>query len=147
MYGSPATPFVAEFIGTMNRLVSRTAGDGLVEYAGRKLPVDAAEGLPANERVLLLVRPETVDVEPATGATNRTARSIGEVASHTFLGAVTRVRIDDGDGGRGITADVSTAKAAQMAVGTRVVARFPAAGARLLSLHDEELPVVDPDDQ
>src|SRR5215467_2631650 len=66
MYGSPATPFVAEFIGTMNRLVSRIAADGLVEYAGRRLPVDAAKGLPANERVLLLVRPETVDLEPVT---------------------------------------------------------------------------------
>src|SRR5215813_12298922 len=46
MYGSPATPFVAEFIGTMNRLVSRVAADGIVEYAGRRLPVDAAKGLP-----------------------------------------------------------------------------------------------------
>ena len=31
MYGNPATPYVAEFIGTMNRLVSTVAGDGVVE--------------------------------------------------------------------------------------------------------------------
>ncbi len=63
MYGNPATPFVAEFIGTMNRLVSKVAGDGLVEHAGRVLHVDAARGLPPGERVLLLVRPETVAIE------------------------------------------------------------------------------------
>jgi putative spermidine/putrescine transport system ATP-binding protein len=147
MYGSPATPFVAEFIGTMNRLVSKVAGDGLVEYAGRKLQVDAAQGLPPNERVLLLVRPETVDLEPAPDGAEPDGTVIGEVVSHTFLGAVTRIRIDDGAGGRGITADLSTSKAARLGVGTRVIARFPADGARLLSLADEELPVIDPDDQ
>src|SRR6476620_4975988 len=57
MYGNPATPFVAEFIGTMNRLVSRVAADGVVDYAGRRLRVDAAKGLPAGEHVLCLVRP------------------------------------------------------------------------------------------
>ena len=34
MYGSPATPFVAEFIGTMNRLVATVAEDGMVDYEG-----------------------------------------------------------------------------------------------------------------
>ena len=37
MYGSPATPFVAEFIGTMNRLVATVADDGAIDYAGLRL--------------------------------------------------------------------------------------------------------------
>ena len=45
MYGNPATPYVAEFIGTMNRLVSTVAADGFVEHGGRRLRVDAAQGL------------------------------------------------------------------------------------------------------
>ena len=52
MYGGPATPFVAEFIGTMNRLASTVADDGVVEYGGPRLRVDAARGLPRGERVL-----------------------------------------------------------------------------------------------
>src|SRR6476620_9667677 len=67
MYGSPATPFVAEFIGTMNRLPSTVADDGAIDYAGLRLPVDAARGLPLGERVLCLLRPETVDVVIADG--------------------------------------------------------------------------------
>ena len=68
MYGSPATPFVAEFIGTMNRLTSTVADDGAIDYEGLRLPVDAARGLPRGERVLCLLRPETVDVAIADGA-------------------------------------------------------------------------------
>ena len=46
MYGSPATPFVAEFIGTMNRLIATVAKDGWIDYNGLLLRVDAARGLP-----------------------------------------------------------------------------------------------------
>ena len=34
MYGNPATPFVAEFIGTMNRLAATVADDGAIDYEG-----------------------------------------------------------------------------------------------------------------
>ena len=34
MYGNPATPFVAEFIGTMNRLIATVADDGAIDYDG-----------------------------------------------------------------------------------------------------------------
>ena len=90
MYGSPATPFVAEFIGTMNRLVSTVTDDGYVEYAGSRLRVDAAEGLPRGERVLVLVRPETVVLEAATDGPPANGGVVGEVVSHIFLGSVTQ---------------------------------------------------------
>ena len=37
MYGSPATPFVAEFIGTMNRLIATVADDGAIDYNGLRV--------------------------------------------------------------------------------------------------------------
>ena len=143
MYGSPATPFVAEFIGTMNRLPSTVADDGAIDYEGLRLPVDAAQGLPRGERVLCLLRPETVDVaiadgEPAEGGLT------GDVVSKIFLGAVTRVRVEDGE--RSLVADLSTSRAAPLAVGTRVVASFPPSSPRLLALTEDALPpVLDPD--
>ena len=54
MYGNPATPFVAEFIGTMNRLIATVADDGAIDYNGLVLRVDAARGVPRGERVLCL---------------------------------------------------------------------------------------------
>jgi putative spermidine/putrescine transport system ATP-binding protein len=106
MYGDPATPFVAEFIGTMNRLASTIADDGVVEYAGQRLHVDAARGLPRGERVLLLIRPETVEVTSVGDGPVPEGAVAGEVVSHIFLGAVTRIRIEDSAGERGLTADI-----------------------------------------
>jgi putative spermidine/putrescine transport system ATP-binding protein len=148
MYGSPATPFVAEFIGTMNRLISTVADEGYVEYGGAKLRVDAAEGLPRGERVLMLVRPETVELSEVTNGPPAEGSVAGEVVSHIFLGAVTRVRIEDPSGDHGLTADIPPSQAAGLAVGTRVSASFAPEGARLLSLADQpESYAPDPDGQ
>jgi putative spermidine/putrescine transport system ATP-binding protein len=148
MYGSPATPFVAEFIGTMNRLVSTVADDGYVEYGDSRLRVQAADGLPRGERVLLLVRPETVVLERVGEGTPANGSVVGDVVSHIFLGSVTRVRIEEPGSDRGLTADISPVLAEELVVGTRVSASFPPAGARLLSLADQpESYGPDPDSQ
>ena len=133
MYGSPATPFVAEFIGTMNRLEAVVTDGGQVEYAGILLRVDAAQGRSRGERVLVLVRPEVVEVEPAANGAGEGLP--GEVVSHTFLGSVTRIKVETAGGE--LTADVSTVRAESLPVGNRVRARFPAETARLLSLPPE----------
>jgi putative spermidine/putrescine transport system ATP-binding protein len=146
MYGNPATPFVAEFIGTMNRLIATVADNGSIDYGGLVLRVDAAQGLPRGERVLCLVRPETVTVVADNGASLNGGLA-GEVISSTFLGSTTRVRVVDESGQRTLTADISTGQAAALPVGTKVVAAFPPDSPRLLSLADEAaLPALDPDD-
>jgi len=148
MYGAPATPFVAEFIGTMNRLPSSVGEDGSVEYGGVRLQVDAARGRPRGERVLLLVRPETVELEPLANGDAPTGSLVGPVVSHTFLGSVTRVRIDVGE--IHVTADVPTSRVGATPIGSRTAVRFPADSARVLSLPDEAalaLAAHDPDDQ
>ncbi len=135
MYGAPATPFVAEFIGTMNRLEGTIVDTGRVEYAGVPLGVEAAAGRARGEHVLVLVRPEVVEVEPAANGAAE-AGLTGEVVSHTFLGSVTRIRVATAGGE--LTADVSTTRAETLPVGRRVTARFPAESARLLSLQTDE---------
>src|SRR5437870_6427013 len=74
MYSAPATPFVAEFIGTMNRLeaIVVDGSSGAVEHDGSRLQVDAARGRTDGERVLVLIRPESLELEAATngGAPN-----------------------------------------------------------------------------
>jgi len=138
MYGTPATPFVAEFIGTMNRLTATVADDGAIDYEGLRLPVEAARGLPRGERVLCLVRPETVDVAPASDGEVPQGALVGEVVSKIFLGAVTRVRVEDES--RNLVADLSTGRAAPLTVGDRVAASFAPASARLLALSEDSTP-------
>jgi putative spermidine/putrescine transport system ATP-binding protein len=130
MYSAPATPFVAEFIGTMNRLEG-TVVDGGVEHGGTTLRIDEARKRTNGERVLVLVRPETVEVAPANGS-GGVNTLVGDVVTQTFLGPVTRLKIIGA--GVDVIADVPTQTALGLPVGTRVAAVLPAEGARLLTL-------------
>jgi putative spermidine/putrescine transport system ATP-binding protein len=148
MYSAPATPFVAEFIGTMNRLASTVVADGVVEYAGQRLTVDAARGLPNGERVLVLVRPEIVSIAAATDGESPEGAFAGEVVSQIFLGSVTRLRMAGSSGEGELTADLPTTHAQAHAIGDRVTGTFPSSTGRLLSLAEQPEPVaVDPDDR
>jgi putative spermidine/putrescine transport system ATP-binding protein len=137
MYSRPATPFVAEFIGTMNRLEATIAdgSSGTVEHGGVTLTVEAARGRARGERVLVLIRPETVELAPANGAGGANTLT-GEVIAQTFLGPVTRLKVVGP--GADLIADVSTAKAATLPIGMKVTAALPATDARLLELKPEE---------
>jgi putative spermidine/putrescine transport system ATP-binding protein len=138
MYSSPATPFVAEFIGTMNRLEG-TIVDGGVDHGGKMLTIEGAGSRPKGQRVLVLVRPETVDVVQANGAASSGNTLVGDVVTQTFLGPVTRLKIL-GDG-VDVIADVPTQIALGLPVGTRVAAALPAEGVRILELK-EDLPEI-----
>jgi len=146
MYTAPATPFVAEFIGTMNRLDSKVinGATGEVEHSGLRLHVDAARGRTNGERVLILIRPESLELEAATNGVAPNSFA-GSVVTQTFLGPVTRVKVSGS--GTNLIADMSTARAAALPVGSSVVARIPSEGAKLISLPDDGpgLPVLDPD--
>jgi putative spermidine/putrescine transport system ATP-binding protein len=148
MYTSPSTPFVAEFIGTMNRLEATVldGAQGEVEHSGTRLHVEAARGRRNGERVLVLIRPESLELEAATNGAIANS-FVGEVLTQTFLGPVTRLKVTSN--GTGLIADLSTARAAALPVGARVVAKVPSEGAQLISLPDDGpgLPVLDPDDQ
>jgi putative spermidine/putrescine transport system ATP-binding protein len=87
IYQRPATPFVAEFIGTMNRLAG-SVRDGAFVTAGGSIPWP--EG-PAGAAEVLF-RPE--DVTLADGAHHLT----GTVAAAFFMGDRTRLFVQIGDG-------------------------------------------------
>ncbi len=136
IYGAPTTPFVAEFVGTMNRLEATVLDGerGEVDHGGTRLVVDAARGRRRGERVLVLVRPELLELS-VNGAEGDNALA-GEVLTHTFLGPVTRLKIVGS--GADLIADVPTARVESLPIGLRVVARVPSSGTRLLSLDSAE---------
>jgi putative spermidine/putrescine transport system ATP-binding protein len=147
MYSAPATPFVAEFIGTMNRLQGVVVdGDrGEVEHAGTRLTVDAARGRSKGEKVLVLVRPELLQLEPSTNGSAGDNTLAGEVVTHTFLGSVTRLKVQGREAE--LISDVPTARVASLPVGQSVVAHVPNEGTRLLTLTDETASIeIDPEE-
>jgi ABC-type Fe3+/spermidine/putrescine transport system ATPase subunit len=117
----------------MNRLEGAVAESGQVRVGETVLPVADARDLPRGERVLVLVRPEILELERADGAAS--SALVGEVVAHIFLGAITRVKVDAGD--HELSADLPGHKAAELPVGSRVAASFPADGGRVLALSEQ----------
>jgi putative spermidine/putrescine transport system ATP-binding protein len=118
LYSRPATAFVAEFVGTMNRLPAELGGGGtVVTVLGTTVP--AQEGGPSSGPVDALVRPENLTVTAAEDGN-------GIVTGRTFLGAVTRVAVRL-SGDTEVAVDVSSAAAAAMTPGTAVEVSLPAA--------------------
>jgi putative spermidine/putrescine transport system ATP-binding protein len=133
IYGAPATRFVAEFIGTMNRLESRVAeaAHGAVDINGTILPVDAVRGRPAGQPVLLLLRPESITLEHVNGKAPVPGGLSGEVVAQSFLGPVTRLKIA-AENGSELIANVPSTGAQAYSVSQRVIVRFPSESARVL---------------
>ncbi|MFJ2025031.1 ABC transporter ATP-binding protein [Streptomyces sp. NPDC087897] len=110
LYDRPATAFVAEFVGTMNRLPGRLTGTGSVEVAGSALPVDG-EAPAGSGPVEVLLRPEGIRVQADPDGT-------ATVVSASFLGSVTRVLLDLPDG-TAVKADLASRDAADLLPGVR----------------------------
>ena len=84
LYDRPATPFVAEFVGTMNRVPANVTAAGKVEVLGRTVP-HLGEPRAAGP-VDALVRPEGMRLIPKSAGA-------GIVTAKMFLGPVTRVAV------------------------------------------------------
>ncbi|APE35465.1 spermidine/putrescine ABC transporter ATP-binding protein [Nocardia mangyaensis] len=111
LYGSPSTAFVAEFVGTMNRIPGELV-DHKVDVLGQSLPVRGS--VPTGATVDVLVRPEDLIVTPAG-----TAR----IVATSFLGAVTRVEVTLPDG-TGVKADLATHDATGLGLGDAASVRL-----------------------
>ncbi|MEO6918570.1 MAG: ABC transporter ATP-binding protein [Collimonas sp.] len=125
IYYRPANHFVADFIGTMNRITG-TASDGQLCFGGGRLPCDTSS---ADLRATLMFRPEDVEVvaDDMGGANMR-----GEILSTFFLGDRTRLLIDVGTEQVVV---VETGRRASWQVGERISLRVPEHA--LLHFHDE----------
>ncbi|MEV0383134.1 ABC transporter ATP-binding protein [Nonomuraea sp. NPDC050643] len=112
VYDRPATPFVAEFVGTMNHLAGRVSG-GQVTVLGQLLPVDGPA--PADPSVDVLIRPEAVQVVPSPDGPS-------QVLAASFRGSSVRLRLAV-EGGE-VLADVPGHEAVRLGPGTRVTVRL-----------------------
>jgi len=141
IYGKPRTVFVAEFIGTMNRIegtVSRN-GAGFVDRDGVRLPVEAARTWPEGERVLLLIRPESITLERMDAASSNGHEALqGKILAHTFLGSVTRLRVESPVGAMSV--DVPSVEALALEAGTPVALTWDAGSPGLIRLSKEDQP-------
>jgi putative spermidine/putrescine transport system ATP-binding protein len=110
LYERPRTARVAEFVGLSNRLRGE-AQDGAAIVLGT--PVPLLEGSATNGAVLVLIRPETVEVSPDPDG-------IGRVVAANFLGPISRVQVRLGDSGTVVLAQAPSADIARLRHGDPV---------------------------
>jgi putative spermidine/putrescine transport system ATP-binding protein len=119
LYDQPATAFVAEFVGTMNRIPGELQGTSDVTALGAVVPTrgETAAGLSGD--VDVLVRPEGLEIVIQAGGN-------GIVTHKTFLGSVTRVSVML-SGDVSVKVDQASTVAAAMSAGTSVQVSLPGA--------------------
>lgn len=108
IYERPATPFVADFVGRINRLEALQGDDGSVRVG--QTPI--AKRNAAAGKVMTLVRPHRVKIANASEPLMTTQGFEGRVKEITYLGDVTQYAIDSEIG-------VIAAERASAARGTR----------------------------
>jgi putative spermidine/putrescine transport system ATP-binding protein len=120
LYDHPATAFVAEFVGVMNRIPAELGGSGMVSCVSCTVPVkegDSVTDLGGDNLVDVLVRPEGLNMEVAEHGN-------GIVTTKTFLGSVTRVGVLL-SGDVTVQVDKPSTEAAALAPGTSVQVSLP----------------------
>ncbi len=94
IYSNPTTPFVANFIGKMNFLDGIASGaDEIVVNQFKFQCLRASASFSSDERVLLCIRPEDIDVYDTDFDGDGTNCNNATVIDTEFLGSVFRIRL------------------------------------------------------
>jgi iron(III) transport system ATP-binding protein len=145
IYNEPATTFVAEFVGSINRFTGRVTGNGAAGLA-IDTPVGRVVSSAANNAVHLavgdsceiIVRPEQLEVLPAAAAA--AARSVsgntvlaGKIARSVFYGQYVYTEVDIND----VLVRAHVHPTAEFRRGEDVVVSFPSAQIRIFEAADD----------
>jgi putative spermidine/putrescine transport system ATP-binding protein len=117
LYSTPATAFVAEFVGTMSRIPGNYSGGDEVTVFGREVPVHGEHGSVSPGEVDVLVRPEGLTIEAVAGGN-------GIVTDRTFLGSLTRLSVLL-SGDIAVKVDKASTAASDLVPGTSVQVSIP----------------------
>jgi ABC-type Fe3+/spermidine/putrescine transport system ATPase subunit len=108
----------------------------MVEAHGARLAALAARERPEHERVLLLLRPEAIAAElRGEGGTPLDGGLQGTIASHIFLGSVTRLYVTTAVGE--LMVDIGSLRALSLPDGSSVTLSWKPEAPRIISLAGE----------
>ena len=90
LYNSPATPFVASFVGQANRIPAEITAKGKARVLNQKVAISSsAEDFSEGMKVNVIIRPESLEIVSESDAD----ATRGIVALKSFLGPMTKVGI------------------------------------------------------
>jgi spermidine/putrescine ABC transporter ATP-binding subunit len=131
IYNRPKTPFVAEFIGQVNRFEGTIRGcegrASVLLVEGREEPILAetgADGIASGNRVQIMVRPERITIASPGSSPGRNAQS-GIVTDIVFSGEKVSIFVDTAMGPLEVHQfSASTENGTRIAIGERLVATW-----------------------
>ncbi len=129
VYESPATPFVADFLGVSNLMQATCDGGGIIRLDGAVLAVEGAGGTVAGD-VMVTIRPERIEIGPAAGASENRVR--GTVTEIVYVGPTMHVNVAL-EGGQSVQALITnTGRDLSYARGDTVAVHLPTDALRVL---------------
>ncbi len=132
IYRAPKTHFVATFIGTANQFFGKATGTDRVAGERVALNVASLKGFAEGQPVVVLVRPETIHVEPQEPGQDGWNSLSGEVETITFHGAVTRLGVNLA--GQRVVADITVANTKPIALNQKIWLRFPPEACQVMAV-------------
>ena len=107
LYATPATRFVATFLGAANLLLARQTADG-IRFGATPVNARAAEEFDGSREheVVAVLRPEEIELAPTRDNLRTNFIANGTVEELVFTGALERMRVRLANGARGIAAVV-----------------------------------------
>jgi putative spermidine/putrescine transport system ATP-binding protein len=134
IYRTPKTHFVATFIGTANQFFGKASGRDKVICDHFALLADGIKGFAEGQRVVVLVRPETIHVETEQPENNGWNIIPGEVETITFHGAVTRLGVNLR--GQRVVADITVANTKPISLNQKIWLLFPPDACQVMAVDE-----------
>ncbi|UUX32806.1 ABC transporter ATP-binding protein [Fundicoccus culcitae] len=127
IYDEPINRYVADFIGESNIIPAKMIEDYKVEFVGKVFECEDA-GIPANEHVEVVIRPEDVIL-----TTPEDGQLIAKVDSQLFRGVFNELIAYDEDGNEWMAHTTG-----KVAVGSRIGLRFDPNSIHVMRLNESE---------
>lgn len=134
IYRAPKTRFVATFIGTANQFFGEVSGKDTVVCNNTKLLADGLEGFNDGQQVVVLVRPETIQVQPEQPVTGNWNVIPGVIETITFHGAITRLGVNVS--GQRVVADITVANIKPVSLNQKIWLLFPPDACQVMAVNE-----------
>ncbi len=123
IYRAPNTRFVATFIGTANQFYGVMAENDIVDCGNLKLSVEGLKEFNRGQSVVVLVRPENIQVQSEQPKRTNWNVIQGVIETITFHGAVTRLGVNVS--GQRVVADITVANTEAVSLNQKIWLSFP----------------------
>jgi len=123
IYRAPRSRFVATFIGTANQFLGKTSGKNKVLYNNVELLTRSLKGFEEGQAVVVLVRPENIQVQANEPQQKNWNVVPGVVETITFHGAITRLGVNVNS--QRVVADITVANTQPVSLNQKIWLLFP----------------------